>query len=59
LLLKTAKALGLDVEMAPEPTGHGLPLSKCEPYNRVYEQPYGFDHFCRSMIAPRLSRPTM
>jgi hypothetical protein len=28
------------VEIAPEPTGHGLPLSKCEAYNRVYEQPY-------------------
>jgi hypothetical protein len=25
-------------EIAPEPTGHGLPLSKCEAYNRVYEQ---------------------
>jgi uncharacterized protein YgfB (UPF0149 family) len=23
---------------APEPTGHGLPLSKCEAYNRVYDQ---------------------
>jgi hypothetical protein len=29
------------LEIAPEPTGHGLPLSKCEAYNRVYEQPYG------------------
>ena len=28
-------------EIAPEPTGHGLPLSKCEAYNRVYEQSYG------------------
>jgi hypothetical protein len=28
-------------EIAPEPTGHGLPLSKCEAYNRVYEQPCG------------------
>jgi hypothetical protein len=27
-------------EMAPELTGHGLPLNKCEAYNRVYEQPY-------------------
>jgi hypothetical protein len=26
-------------EMAPELTGHGLPLSKCEAYNRVYDQP--------------------
>ena len=28
-------------EIAPELTGHGLPLSKCEAYNRVYEQPCG------------------
>src|SRR6516225_2803212 len=28
-------------EIAPEPAGHGLPLSKCEAYNRVYEQTYG------------------
>jgi len=28
-------------EIAPEPAGHGLPLSKCEAYNRVYEQSYG------------------
>ena len=28
-------------EIAPEPAGHGLPLSKCEAYNRVYEQPCG------------------
>ena len=28
-------------EIAPEPTGHGLPLGKCEAYNRVYDQPYG------------------
>jgi hypothetical protein len=27
-------------EIAPERTGHGLPLSKCEAYNRVYDQPY-------------------
>jgi hypothetical protein len=27
-------------EMAPELTGHGLPLSKCEAYNRVYDQFY-------------------
>ena len=26
-------------EIAPEPTGHGLPLGKCEAYNRVYDQP--------------------
>jgi hypothetical protein len=28
-------------EIAPELTGHGLPLIKCEVYNRVYDQPYG------------------
>ena len=28
------------LEVAPELTGHGLPLSKCEAYNRVYDQPY-------------------
>ena len=27
-------------EIAPELTGHGLPLSKCEGYNRVYDQFY-------------------
>ena len=27
-------------EIALELTGHGLPLSKCEAYNRVYDQPY-------------------
>jgi hypothetical protein len=27
-------------EIAPETTGHGLPLIKCEAYNRVYDQPY-------------------
>jgi hypothetical protein len=25
----------------PKLTGHGLPLNKCEAYNRVYDQPYG------------------
>ncbi len=29
-----------DCEIAPELAGHGLPLIKCEAYNRVYEQPY-------------------
>jgi transposase-like protein len=29
------------IEIAPEPAGHGLPLSKCEAYNRVYEQSCG------------------
>jgi hypothetical protein len=33
--------LVLWLEIAPEPTGHGLPLSKCEAYNRVYDQHYG------------------
>jgi hypothetical protein len=28
-------------EIAHEPTGHGLPLSKCEAYNRVYDQSCG------------------
>ena len=28
-------------EIAPELTGRGLPLGKCEAYNRVYDQPYG------------------
>ena len=31
----------LDREIAPEPAGHGLPLSKCEASNRVYEQSSG------------------
>ena len=30
-------------EIAPELTGHGLPLIKCEAYNRVHDQPYGSD----------------
>jgi hypothetical protein len=29
-------------EIAPELTGHGLPLGKCEAYNRVYDQYGGF-----------------
>ncbi len=29
---------GRNAEIAPEPSGHGLPLSKCEAYNRVYDQ---------------------
>src|SRR5262245_22085532 len=28
-------------EIAPEPTGHGLPPGKCEAYNRVYDQSCG------------------
>jgi hypothetical protein len=28
------------IEIAPELTGHSLPFSKCEAYNRVYDQPY-------------------
>jgi hypothetical protein len=28
-------------EIAPESTGHGLPLSKCEAYDRVYDQSFG------------------
>jgi hypothetical protein len=27
-------------EIAPELTAHGLPLGKCEAYNRVYDQFY-------------------
>jgi hypothetical protein len=32
------QVLALDTEIAPELTGHGLPLTKCEAYNRVYDQ---------------------
>src|SRR5262245_62924613 len=28
-------------EIAPKPTGHGLPLGKCEAYSRVYDQSCG------------------
>ena len=35
-----AQGLSLLLEIAPELTGHGLPLSKCEAYNRVYDQFY-------------------
>ena len=28
-------------EIAPEPTGRGLPLGKCEAYNHVYDQSCG------------------
>jgi hypothetical protein len=34
------KDVDVEHEIAPETTGHGLPLSKCEAYNRVYDQPY-------------------
>jgi hypothetical protein len=34
------KALAAVREIAPELTGHGLPFSKCEAYNRVYDQFY-------------------
>src|SRR5215831_3412823 len=37
----TARNFPSSGEIAPEPAGHGLPLSKCEAYNRVYEQSYG------------------
>ena len=30
-------------EIAPELTGQGLPLIKCEAYNRVYDQHLGSD----------------
>ena len=39
--LRNSIHVQLMLEIAPEPTGHGLPLGKCEAYNRVYEQPYG------------------
>jgi tripartite-type tricarboxylate transporter receptor subunit TctC len=41
-VLHDAFRKGLDdpSEIAPELTGHGLPLSKCEAYNRVYDQFY-------------------
>src|SRR5262249_5418770 len=39
VLATSRKAEGVD-EIAPELTGHGLPLSKCEAYNRVYDQFY-------------------
>jgi len=39
----------IDPEIAPEPTGHGLPLSKCEAYNHVCEQFYG----CRLVVEGR------
>jgi len=35
-----ASRTGSRDEIAPELTGHGLPLIKCEAYNRVYDQPY-------------------
>jgi hypothetical protein len=31
---------GLDDEIAPELTGHGLPHNKCEAYNRVHNRPH-------------------
>src|SRR5262249_33214650 len=40
---KKAAAAGVTAqpfEIAPELTGHGLPLGKCEAYNRVYDQFY-------------------
>jgi hypothetical protein len=40
-LLSGELRLSARAEIAPEVTGHGLPLSKCEAYKRVYAQPYG------------------
>ena len=34
-------ALKVCSEIAPESTGHGLPLSKCEAYDRVYDPSFG------------------
>jgi hypothetical protein len=39
LMIESTGCLG--GEIAPQLTGHGLPLIKCEAYNRVYDQPYG------------------
>ena len=36
--LQQETTIQLQHEIAPERTGHGLPLSKCEGYNRVYGQ---------------------
>jgi hypothetical protein len=36
--LQQGTTVQLQHEIAPERTGHGLPLSKCEGYNRVYDQ---------------------
>ena len=36
--LVTSCCRNVEGEIAPELTGHGLPLSKCEAYNRVYDQ---------------------
>jgi len=38
--MSRSKAEEYRFEIAPELTGHGLPLSKCEAYNRVYDQFY-------------------
>ena len=38
--LSRGSSLRFSSEIAPELTGHGLPLSKCEAYNRVYDQFY-------------------
>src|SRR5262249_54846001 len=35
-----AMIASLASEIAPEPAGDGLPLRKCEAYNRVYEHSY-------------------
>jgi hypothetical protein len=40
LMLALLLLLASCAEIAPELTGHGLPLSKCEAYNRVYDQFY-------------------
>ena len=38
---ETMVGINVEPEIAPEPTGHGLPLGKCEAYNRVYDQSCG------------------
>ena len=37
----TPKSVPAQSEIAPEVTGHGLPLSKREAYNRVHDQHCG------------------
>ncbi len=39
--MRNERASQLGGEIAPEPTGHGLPLGKCEAYNRVYDESCG------------------
>ena len=47
---RSTAIVSLPAEIAPEMTGHGLPLNKCGAYNRVYEQPYDL-----TIVADRLA----